>query len=165
MSSGAVASLRLLEQLVDTQLKNFGFKNPVVQEAKLVDGLPSLYVNYSDATLSATDAAVQVRLVFANSAFPEMAQQSINGGQVAGCVSALVVAFAPAADGSTPQLSKLVIQTIQSLNRNNIPTTVCYADPAGAVPALKGLNGAGADANIPAALGIFQEAPLSSMGG
>jgi len=164
--SGQIASLRLLEQLVETQLKNFGFKAPVVLEAKLVDGKPSLYVNYSDATLSATDAAVQIRLVFANAAFADIAQQSINGSAiVAGPVSALVVAFAAASDGSTPQLGKLVIQTVQALNRNNIPTSLCLADPAGPVPALKGLNGATADANIPAALGIFQEAPLSSTGG
>lgn len=165
MGAGNTRGLRILEQLVDVQLKSWGFKSPVVVQIQAVGETLGLYVNFTDATYSATDTAIFVRLVGANAAYPALAQRDLVGGLVAGPYSAEVIAFAPASDGSTPDLDKLIMHTVAALNRNNIPVMLKKADPAGPVPALAGLNGATADANIPAALGIFQEAPLSSMGG
>ena len=164
MSAGDSRGIKILEQLVETQLKNAGFKNPAVVQIAISNGSMGLYVNYSDAVYSPTDAAIFVRFTSANAGFAAIAQRDLVGGIVAGPYSAEVICFAAAQDGSTPALDKLIMNTVEALNRNNIPVSLKKADPAGPVPALAGLNGASVDANIPAALGIFQEAPLGSMG-
>lgn len=164
--SGNSRGLIALQQLVDTQLKSHGFSRPVVVDLAIVDNAPSLYVNYTDGTLSATDAAVQIRLISSNSAYPQLATRSHYAGQsVAGPYSALVVAFAPAQDGSTPLLAKLTFAVVAALELNGVPVDLRQSDPAAAAPALKGLNGATADANIPAVGLILQSYPFSSQGG
>ena len=164
MGAGNTRGLRILEQLVDVQLKSWGFKNPAVVQIATVGDSVGLYVNFTDGVYTSTDVAIFVRLVGASAAYPGMAQRDLVGGLVAGPYSAEVIAFAPATDGSTPDLDKLIMHTVAALNRNNLPVVLRKADPAGATPALAGLNGASVDANIPAALGIFQEAPLGTMG-
>lgn len=147
--------LRLLQALVDTQLKSLGWKDPkALSVGQDGEGYASLYVNFSDASLSSGDLAIQVRLIPAGDGLPASMFTLSHAGNapIHGSVHALLCVEA-VADPMGAQ-AKLVQDAIHCLRGQlGAPVEVKVGNSGGSavgdLPALKGVNGAAAD-DLPA---------------
>jgi hypothetical protein len=142
--------IRLLQGLVDTQLKSFGWKDPkalfVGQDG---EGYASLFVNFTDATYSTNDVAVLVRLIPAGDGLPaSMFTLSHSGNApIHGSVHALVAVEAPAAPMGDH--AKFIQDVVHCLRGQLGSPVELKLTANGVLPAFKGINGAGAD-SLPA---------------
>lgn len=142
--------LRLLQALVDTQLKAFGWKDPkalfVGQDGA---GYAALYVNFTDATYSTNDVAALVRLIPAGDGLPaSMFTLSHSGNTpIHGSVHAMVAVEAPAA--LMGDHAKFVQDLVHCLRGQLGSPVELKLTANGVLPALNGVNGAVAD-SLPA---------------
>jgi hypothetical protein len=138
--------LRLLQALVDTQLKSFGWKDPkALSVGQDGEGYASLYVNFTDAVRSTNDVAVLVRLIPAGDGLPASMFTLSHAGNtpIHGSVHALVAVEAPSAPMNE---HARFIQDVVHCLRGQLGSPVELKVTAnGVLPALKGVDGAVAD--------------------
>lgn len=140
----------LLQSIVNTSLKNFGYKDPAaLWIGEDGDGYTTLFVNYTDATYSTNDMAAFVRLIPAGDILPLTMKTLSHAGNepINGSVSGMIVAESvTATTGANAKFQADLIHILRGIY--GMPVTVALS-ANGVMPAINGINGAVAS-TIPA---------------
>lgn len=142
--------LKLLQALVDTQLKSLGWKDPkalfVGQDG---EGYVSMFVNFSAAGHASNDVAAFVRLIPAGDGLPASMFTLSHAGNtpIHGSVHAMVAVEASA--GLMDAHAKFAQDLIHCLRGQLGSPVEVKVTANGVLPELKGINGAAAD-SLPA---------------
>lgn len=150
--SGAAREFRLLEGFIKN-LATLGYPQPrMLSIQQAADGFMTAYVNFTDATPSTGDLAAFIRLVPTGAALP-VQTRGLDYTQDSYLHSSVVpVIIMEAADSATPMSAQATFQNrlVTSAVHLLSPQVELKLSDVGDVPAINGMNGAVADANIPA---------------